>query len=435
MGSQDKTLEQIFDLADQDLKCNTSYPILPEAFAGYRSNVDIMAGVDALSLYFHIPFCKNICSFCEYTRFKAGNEKTESGYLDMLNDQTKRFIIEHPIALLYGLDVGGGTPTALSEYNFARLMELIEKTKADIPQVSDFESSIEFSFSTISEAKIRAMREAGFTRASAGLQVFDAEILKKNRRAMADFETMLYTMDLLKQYGISKRNLDLMYGLPNQTLEKCEKTVRVLEQIMPEHITLYETRYNMNTIKNEQLTRQSLYEQYSYFYNALTSLGYKAVFGQNTFTLCDDEGVSSYLKYRMHSGIPYKGLGISAQSMSCKGISYNILKNSRESEMPAVPQISEQDIYLLPAEEVIAKYVCISLYSGRIYLDFIFKMAQNDEMKKRYSAILSFLQERKYVYVQQNACYLTETGFLHYGAIAALFWSKHHQEYYWRTIR
>ena len=200
MGSQDKTLEQIFDLADQDLKCNTSYPILPEAFAEYRSNVDIMAGVDALSLYFHIPFCKNICSFCEYTRFKAGNEKTESGYLDMLNDQTKRFIIEHPIALLYGLDVGGGTPTALSEYNFARLMELIEKTKADIPQVSDFESSIEFSFSTISEAKIRAMREAGFTRASAGLQVFDAEILKKNRRAMADFETMLYTMDLLKQY-------------------------------------------------------------------------------------------------------------------------------------------------------------------------------------------------------------------------------------------
>ncbi|MGN1119677.1 MAG: hypothetical protein ACI4Q4_04925, partial [Oscillospiraceae bacterium] len=253
-----------------------------------------------------------------------------------------------------------------------------------------------------------------------------------NQRVMDEVSHIKQVMAQLKNSGIKKRNLDLMYGLPNQTLSMCKATVELIEKLMPEQVTLYETRYNMNSLAGNNITRTSLFEQYEYLYDRLVSLGYSSVFGRNTFTLCNDDGVSSYLRYRMYHGMPYKGFGISAQSMSEKGVSYNILKNTEEKIIPDYDAITEEDIYVLPPEEIIAKYACISLYSGSVSLDFIDRMADSEALRRKYSQIYDFLVSGEYATIDNNICILTKKGFLHYGAVAALFWSESHQNEYWK---
>lgn len=68
-------IQKLFDLAYEDIMCNTSYPIKPDYFSEYRTTEDIMNNTTELSFYFHIPFCKQLCNFCEYTRFLSGNYK------------------------------------------------------------------------------------------------------------------------------------------------------------------------------------------------------------------------------------------------------------------------------------------------------------------------------------------------------------------------
>lgn len=178
-----------------------------------------------------------------------------------------------------------------------------------------------------------------------------------------------------------------------------------------------------------RINRQVLYHQYSYMYQRLVAMGYHAVFGQNTFSLMNDQGVSSYLYSRMFDCIPYKGFGVSAQSMSRQGISYNILKNSSSEKMPEWDSLTEEDVYLLPPEEIAAKYVCIALYSGRFSLSVLTEiLGRNAE--EYYADELGFLSARDLICHQGSVLFLTKEGFSVYGAVAALFWSKKHQEMY-----
>ena len=150
----------------------------------------------------------------------------------------------------------------------------------------------------------------------------------------------------------------------------------------------------------------------------------------NTFSRCNDKGVSSYLRTRMLEGKPYKGLGIAAQSMSHRGISYNILKGCHEKYLPVYERLAEEDIYLLPAEEVAAKYVSVSLYSGCFSLKVLSEILKADA-EQYYSEELNFLKENELIsHADSGLCRLTRKGFLYYGAVAALFWSEHHRQLY-----
>ena len=111
-------IEALFSLARSDIFCNTSYPLKPQYFYDHKSNEDIMRDVDSLSFYFHIPFCRQLCRFCEYTRFLSRDEKSEIKYVSDLIDQANRYMDTHPVKLLYGLDIGGGTPTSLKTAPF-----------------------------------------------------------------------------------------------------------------------------------------------------------------------------------------------------------------------------------------------------------------------------------------------------------------------------
>ena len=224
--------------------------------------------------------------------------------------------------------------------------------------------------------------------------------------------------------GIKKVNLDFMYGLKNQPLESLQADICLVKMLRPEQITLYELRVNMINEENHRSALQK-YEMYCRWYEALTKMGYKAPFGQNTFSLNEqDMGVSSYLRHRMRDGTAYKGFGISAQSLSSEGLSYNMGKNSQKlHNLLGMDSYREEYTYRLPKEEMASKYIAIAAYSGAFSLKALDRIL-GGKAKDEYLTQIQWCLGEGLLKREGDILRITRRGFRHYGAVFSLFYYK-----------
>lgn len=423
-------IKEYFDFAQNNYLCNTSYPLSKSNWEVYKNNdIDLFEDEKDLSFYIHIPFCKSLCAFCEYVKYPINTISNQKEYINILRKDVYSFLDKHKDIKLYGFDIGGGTPTALDDDIFIELMDIYADVIKKCHLVDDFEASIEGTFATLNEKKIKIIKETGINRISLGIQTSNAKILEKNNRYNGSLNEMVEIINIIKRYGISKVNLDLMYGLQNQTEEDLKETLNDIRTLNPEQVTLYEMRYNMVKINN-CIDREKMYKNYIYLYTELIKMGYYADFGQNTFSKDKlDRGVSSYLRYRMINNISYKGFGISAQSKSKKGISYNIGKTLKKfDDCLKNNSFSTEDNYLLPSDEMLAKYITISLYYGKFNIDIMKDIIEKNPFEE-YKDEFTFLLDNNYIVIDNNIVSLTKSGFKYYGAIGALFYSKNVKEW------
>ncbi len=400
---------------------NTSYPINPQHWGKYRAckELDFEDGKE-MSLYIHIPFCKYLCSFCEYTRTICNNSDIQKHYIETTINDINEFIAKYPNIILNGFDIGGGTPTALTDENFEFLLEKYSEIVNKLKISNDFEPSIEATFSTINKRKLNAISKAGIRRISLGIQTTDNSALAKYRRANSQLDKMKEKIQVIKNSGIEKINLDLMYGLWGQDEATIITDTNTIEQLNPEQVTLYELRTNMIDDKTIP-AKNALMSYYKQYFNALTSADYKARFGQNTFSKLDDFGVSSYLKNRMLYGTQYKGFGISAQSMSRFGISYNIGKNANNIlDLSLQNTYAEKDTYILPPNEIANKYISIGGYNGSFSLNVVSDFLGKDSVEVLRKP-LDFCLSEGLITIENSRVYITEKGFEYYGAVFSLF--------------
>lgn len=418
-----KSIDNIFKIRLQDPKLNTSYPLSPSDWEIYRvaGKLQFLKN-EELSFYIHIPFCRNLCTFCEYTRMKCPDESMQNHYLDVVESDIQKFITEYPHVLLRGFDIGGGTPTCLSEVNFVRLINIYRKVISSLQISNDFESSIEGSFQTLSENKIHLISQAGIKRISLGVQTSNRLVLSANHRSKTSVALMDKWIQYAKSVGIQKINLDMMYGLKGQSFIDIESDIELISFLKPEQITLYELRTNMIEGDNN-MSKEELFQSYNSFYNGLTSISYFARFGQNTFSVNNsDFGVSSYMRNRMLEGVVYKGFGLSAQSMSRFGLSYNVGKNKNNlSDYIKRSDYNEEFTYQLPKKELLSKYIAISAYSG----SFSLKIASdilNEDCYKYYESQIDFCIEQELMTLESDSLFITSKGFKNYGAVFSLFY-------------
>lgn len=401
---------------------NTSYPLHIEDWSTYRVYESLPFDNDhKLAFYIHIPFCKQLCSFCEYCRMPLPSIKAQETYLRVIDDDINRFVSKYKDFELYGFDIGGGTPTCLDEPCFHLLMDIYDKTVARQKLTVDYEPSIEASFHTLTEDKIRRIAESGIKRMSLGVQTINSKLLSENHRRIVHVEEMLYWLDAIHQCGIEKINLDIMYGLIGQDEKSIEHDIAALQSLCPEQITLYELRSNM--IGGHSASRLHCYNMYCRLWQGIHEMGYSGRFGQNTFSLNEkDFGTSSYLRHRMLEGLSYKGFGVSAQSMSKSGISYNIGKSSKNiSPYLSMSTYSEEYTYKLPLKERLAKFISISAYSGSLSLQSLSRVIGYDAHSFFYKEIQFVLREG--IFIEENdTLYITQHGFKDYGASFALFY-------------
>ena len=326
---------------------------------------------------------------------------------------------------LVGFDIGGGTPMALSDHAFGLLLDIYDEAVDGLLLAADYEPSIEGTFASVSRPKLERAAASGVRRLSLGLQTTSGDVLCRQNRAVESVASMARVLDMAAACGMSKVNVDLMYGLPGQTKASIAADLRILGTLRPQQVTLYELRTNMIACKALP-SKEVLYAQYTQLFEALTAMGYHARFGQNTFSLSPvDGGVSSYLRSRMLHGTSYRGFGVSAQSMSRRGVAYNVGKSASADSLKKIlhgNSYAEQDVYLLPPAEWVSKYVSIAAYNGAFSLRRIEEAVGSEAMSPYLDALRFCLAENLMtVDNANNWVRITPHGFKHYGAVFSLF--------------
>jgi oxygen-independent coproporphyrinogen-3 oxidase len=240
------------------------------------------------------------------------DENVQRDYLLAIANDIERFKQQYKDVTLLGFDIGGGTPTSLSEKNFSLLMQIYQSAISGVGLDDQYEPSIEGTFNTLSEQKLEAMSKNGFHRLSLGVQSSCNLVLRQHQREVPTKQSCHHGWRRLGKKE-SESNLDFMYGLNGQNELTIRQDLELISRLRPQQVTLYELRTNMISAK-ESFTKEELFDQYVQYYDGLIALGYYARFGQNTFSVdATDEGVSSYLRERMLNGAAYKGFGLSAQ--------------------------------------------------------------------------------------------------------------------------
>lgn len=182
-------------------------------------------------LYIHLPFCKQKCNYCDFASF-AGREFLIDNYLSALEKEAAL----SPVSRFETLYVGGGTPSVLSVEQLERLCSVL--TKKFGPVSSFEESSCEANPESLTPEKIAVLKKAGFNRLSMGLQSFNDKELKTLGR-VHDAATFLTAYQNARSGGFENINVDLIAGLPGQTLESFKASLERLISLQPEHISVY----------------------------------------------------------------------------------------------------------------------------------------------------------------------------------------------------
>lgn len=189
-----------------------------------------------IGLYIHIPFCMKKCNYCDFVSYPASHAKIRD-YLSALEQEMKycQQALAHEDLCLETLYLGGGTPTCLPTQELRRVLRASRLFFKWLPGI---EVTVEANPGTIDGAKMEMLKEEGVNRLSIGAQSFNPEELHLMGR-LHGVEEIYETVALARQTGINNLSLDLIYGLPNQTLAAWEKTLQEALSLEPEHISAY----------------------------------------------------------------------------------------------------------------------------------------------------------------------------------------------------
>ncbi|UCN01068.1 oxygen-independent coproporphyrinogen III oxidase [Sulfurimonas sp. SWIR-19] len=315
----------------------TSYPTALEfndAF-GYDEYIKKLQTQDSsrpLSLYFHLPFCKNACYFCGCNVVFTSKEDKMIRYMEYLKRELK-ILSEHLDCKrdVIQMHFGGGTPTFFSA---AQLDEIISEIKSYFPNfVADAEISCEIDPRHINEEQMRVMSEHGFNRVSFGIQDFNEKVQVAVHRVQP-YNITKDAMDLARKYNMHSVNVDLIYGLPFQTLDTFKETLSLALTLNPDRFAVFNYAHvpwlkkTMRKIDETTLPRpEEKLQIMQYTIDFLTKNGYKMI-GMDHFAKPEDELFKAIDKGELHrnfQGYTTKGgadlIGVGLTSIG-EGVDY-----------------------------------------------------------------------------------------------------------------
>lgn len=198
------------------------------------------------ALYIHIPWCIKKCPYCDFNSHKApaADLLPENLYVDALIEDLKQDLELLPKRAISSVFIGGGTPSLLSPNAYALLFE---KIQAHLSFQADIEITLEANPGTVDEARFKGYRDIGINRLSLGIQSFDPTHLKRLGRIHGAPEAHSAIV-AARRAGFDNINLDLMHGLPSQTLEEGLADLSQALHYAPEHLSWYQLTLEPNTV-------------------------------------------------------------------------------------------------------------------------------------------------------------------------------------------
>jgi oxygen-independent coproporphyrinogen-3 oxidase len=256
-----------------------------------------------LSLYVHIPFCESLCYFCACNKIITKHHDRGAAYLGYLSREvdlhTAHLGVGQTISQLH---LGGGTPTFLSDSELQELMMMLRRSFTFAP---GGEYSIEVDPRTVNAARLAKLAALGFNRLSFGVQDFDPAVQKAVHRVQPA-EQVFALVESARTLGFESINVDLIYGLPQQTPESFDRTLEQIVQLRPDRIALYAYAHlperfkpQRHILTSELPTGGTKVSMLSRSLSALQSAGYVYV-GMDHFALPTDSLAVAKRQGRLH---------------------------------------------------------------------------------------------------------------------------------------
>lgn len=361
----------------------TSYPTAPYFHHGvdeqvYRKHIEKdnqLKQNEPISLYFHLPFCDTLCYFCGCNMMVTHNRQKIENYIGYL---IKEMELLRPLIgknrKVMQLHWGGGTPTYLSPDQIRRLGNAIREFFEFEDQA---EVSVEIDPRELTRDHMVALKEVGFNRCSMGVQDFNPKVQKAVNRVQPEDITR-QTVDWARELGFQSVNIDLMYGLPFQTVDMFEKTLDIILDIDPDRLAVFNYAHLPNMIKHQRLIKdewlpkpEEKLQLLKLSIEKLTSSGYVYI-GMDHFakpddelTLAMEEGTlyRNFQGYSTHAGLNLFAIGITSISMLSDLYVQNVKKldpyyeRLENGQLPVFKgvELTEDDIL---RREVITELMC-----------------------------------------------------------------------------
>lgn len=268
-----------------------------------------------LGIYIHIPFCKQKCYYCDFVSFSGQNEKMGE-YIRCLEKELESYDLStYNVTTIY---IGGGTPSYLeSKMIVDFLVKLKQKLQGNNTPFEKMEITIEVNPGTVTMEKLQDYKNVGINRLSIGLQSTNDKLLKQIGR-IHTYQDFLNTYKIANKVGFNNINVDLMLGLPNQSIQDLKNSIEQVNLLQPNHISVYSLIVEEGTkleklinegkliLPDEELERQ----MYWYVKNKLEQNGY------NHYEISNfaKKGKESKHNQNCWKQKQYIGLGLAAHS-------------------------------------------------------------------------------------------------------------------------
>ncbi len=240
-----------------------------------------------LGIYIHIPFCKHKCYYCDFVSF-SNKQNLVKSYIEAIKTEINEYFNHKKILENFNVTtiyIGGGTPSCIDSKYILEVLELLKnKLKNNQTKFEDMEITIEVNPGMVDREKIEMYKKAGVNRLSIGLQSTNNKILKEIGR-IHTFENFLETYNMASQIGFDNINVDLMIGLPDQTIEDVKESLNQITKLhpVPTHISVYSLIIEEGTVIEKLIRENKLKEMdeelernmYWYVKNTLELNGYE----------------------------------------------------------------------------------------------------------------------------------------------------------------
>ena len=326
-----------------------------------------------LSLYIHIPFCDTLCYFCGCTTVITKNRDRVKEYINYLKKEID-LLSSHisPKRKVVQMHWGGGTPTYLTP---SEISDLASYFRSKFSFSKEAEISAEIDPRELSFEHMQALRHNGFNRVSMGVQDYNEDVLAAINRAQGEKITR-QAIEWTRTLGFTSLNLDLIYGLPLQTIETFEKTIDHIIDVSPERIAVYNFAYvpwmkpHQKLIKQEDLPSPT--EKLKILLMTIkkfTDAGYIYI-GMDHFAKANDELTTSQLNKSLHrnfqgystkAGCDLFGIGMSSISHFTNNYAQNAKTLTEYYEAIDANNFATEVGYSMSADDELRKHIIMRL--------------------------------------------------------------------------
>ena len=292
----------------------------------------------ALSLYFHIPFCDTVCFYCGCNKVVTKDRSKAAPYLERVYKEiAMQATLFDPSRKVDQLHWGGGTPTFISHNEMRELMAVTRKY-FNLHDDDSGEYSIEIDPREVSRDSIKLLRELGFNRMSLGVQDFNPAVQKAVNRIQSREETMA-ALSAAREENFKSISVDLIYGLPLQTVESFDQTLDELIEISPDRVSVFNYAHLPERFKPQRRINEAdlpeasaKLEIFKHCMEKLTNAGYVYI-GMDHFAKPDDELTiaqkngklyRNFQGYATHADCDLVGIGITSIGTIANSFAQNV---------------------------------------------------------------------------------------------------------------